>query len=90
MLYDNWMGILRVLVVGPLAYAGLVLREAMRQERVTEDEIQAAVREQGVASLAHVEAVVLETNGKMSVVPKSEAGGEPSALSALQGFTPET
>ena len=51
-----------------LVRRGRFLHEAMRAQRVTEREILASVREQGVADLGDVEAVVLETNGTFSVV----------------------
>lgn len=57
-----------------LFYRGDFLRDAMRAERVTEGEIRAAARQQGRASLEEVEAVVLETEGDLSFVPRSEAG----------------
>ncbi len=51
-----------------LLYRGSCLSDAMCQSRVTEGEIRAAVRSQGVASVEDVEAVVLETDGSFSVV----------------------
>ena len=39
---------------------------AMKRERVTQDEVLAAAREQGFGDLAQVRAVVLETNGTLS------------------------
>lgn len=42
---------------------GQFLREAMRRERVTEDEVQAAARAQGIATLDDVAAAVLEPMG---------------------------
>lgn len=155
MFFDNWMGLLRVLVVGTLAYAALVvllratgkrtlskmnafdlvvtvalgstlatvllskdvalaegivaftllvllqyaitwlsvrservralvkaepclllrdghfLHGAMRRERVTEDEVQAAARAQGIASLDEVAMAVLETDGSFSVMRRT-------------------
>ena len=59
---------------------GRFLPEAMKAQRVTEEDILSAVREEGVADLADVEAVVLETNGAFSVVHIGVRGG----LSALQ------
>ena len=56
-----------------LFYRGQFLEGAMRQERIVHAEIRAVVREQGLASLEEVEAVVLETNGGFSVVPRTEA-----------------
>lgn len=46
---------------------GTVLREVMRRERVTEDELAAAVRSHGIASLDQAEEAVLETDGTISV-----------------------
>lgn len=45
------------------------LHAAMRDERVTEDEILAAVRENGFCSLDEVDTVVLETNATLTVQP---------------------
>ena len=59
-----------------LFYRGTFLQDAMRRERVTEDEVLAAIRERSVASLEDVEAVVLETAATMSVIAKSETGSE--------------
>ena len=66
-----------------LFFRGEFLRDAMRRERVTEGEVLAAVREQGVGSVADVEAVVLETAGTVSVLKKSDA--PPSALRHVKG-----
>jgi uncharacterized membrane protein YcaP (DUF421 family) len=65
---------------------GRFLPEAMRRERVTEDEVQAAARAQGIASLQVVAAVVLETDGSFSVIRRdstspSENGHPPSPVS---------
>ena len=56
---------------------GQFLRDAMRAQRVTEDEILAAAREEGVADLDAVEAVVLETSGEFSVLHFGHAGAPP-------------
>ena len=52
---------------------GRCLDGAMRAQRVTREEIEAALRQHGSADLASVACVVLETDGSLSVVPK---GGE--------------
>lgn len=57
-----------------LLYDGNFLPTALRQARVTEDEIRAAVRSAGVNSLHKVRAVVLETDGSFSVVRPDENG----------------
>jgi len=64
-----------------LLHRGDFLPSALRQARVTQDEIRAAVRGAGLASLAEAEAVVLETDGSFSVIRRSEGGG----LSSLEG-----
>ena len=50
------------------------LRRALRRERVTEEEVRAAVRARGYRSLESVAAVVLETEGSFSVLAKSDSG----------------
>lgn len=59
-----------------LLFRGQFLDDAMRIERMTEDEVIAAVREQNIASLEEVEAVVLETAGTVSVIRKSSRAAE--------------
>lgn len=55
-----------------LLYRGEPLPSAMRIARVTEDEVRAAVRSAGLATLEEAEAVVLETDGSFSVVRRGE------------------
>ncbi len=45
-------------------------RKAMEQERVTTGEIDAAIRSAGYGQLENVAAVVLETDGSLSVIPR--------------------
>jgi uncharacterized membrane protein YcaP (DUF421 family) len=71
----------RQLVTGEplmLLYRGEFLPKAMRQARVTEDEVRAAVRGAGLALLHDVEAVVIETDGSFSVVRRSGQLGRQS------------
>jgi uncharacterized membrane protein YcaP (DUF421 family) len=49
---------------------GQVLRENMRREGVTNDELMAALREHGVTELGEVRMAVLEVDGTISVVPR--------------------
>lgn len=63
-----------------LLYYGEFLPAAMRQARVTEDEIRASVRAAGVDSLDEVRAVVLETDGSFSVVRPGEDGNGSSVI----------
>ena len=46
-----------------VVYRGRLLGDAMRRNRVTEDEVRAALRNTGHAGFDDVEAVVLETDG---------------------------
>jgi uncharacterized membrane protein YcaP (DUF421 family) len=48
---------------------GAYLDNAMDAQRVTREEIEAALREQGVSGIESVACVVLETEGSLSVVP---------------------
>lgn len=68
-----------------LFYRGAFLRQQMRESRVVEDEILASVRQQGVASMENVEAVILETDGTMAVVKPSSA--KATALSSVPGVS---
>lgn len=77
----------RQLVTGEplmLLYRGEFLAAAMRRARVTEEEVWAAVRSAGLASLGGAEAVVLETDGSFSVVHQGSESGR-SSLAGVQG-----
>lgn len=62
-----------------LYYKGEFKTKAMKEERINKDELLQAARNQGILSLEQVEAIVLETNGKFSII-KSAPGSEPSTL----------
>ena len=49
---------------------GALLRDAMRHERVSPDEIEAAIRGAGYSGIESIALVVLETDGSMSVIPQ--------------------
>ncbi len=68
---------------------GVFIDDKMRRTRVTESEVLAAVRASGTASLADVEAVVLETDGSFSVVG-SEVGKTHDSLKDVDGYDAET
>jgi uncharacterized membrane protein YcaP (DUF421 family) len=48
----------------------------MRSERVTENEVLAAIREANFSSLEQVRAVVLETAGELSVLGETNAAAD--------------
>lgn len=66
-----------------LVRRGEILSHALRRERISADEVLAAVRAQGYADLGEIEAVVLETDGSFSVIPRRDAGGA-SALANVR------
>jgi len=65
-------------------HQGKFLPEALEAERITEGEILQALRAQGIASLEHVGAVVLETDGSLSVLQNLDAKGA-STLADVRG-----
>jgi uncharacterized membrane protein YcaP (DUF421 family) len=56
-----------------LVHNGEILEQAMKKERVTVDEIQAATRSANLHALAEVDMVVLETDGTLSIIPKRDS-----------------
>jgi uncharacterized membrane protein YcaP (DUF421 family) len=63
---------------------GEVRHDALRRERLTIEEIHQALRQSGVADVRQVAAVVLETDGSLSVV--GDAGPDASALADVAGW----
>ena len=57
---------------------GDLLEDAMRSVRVTEQEIMAEIRQAGFVCLDDVHAVVLETNGMMSVLGHKDQINNPT------------
>lgn len=61
---------------------GNFLRAAMKRERVTEEEVRAAIREQGVTRVEDVDAVMMENDGSLTVAWTSKKPGESSLVDA--------
>lgn len=59
--------------------------EVLKKEKVMKSEIRNAVRQQGLGSMEMVEAIVLEGNGSLSIIPKSKAGSK-DTLQDVEGF----
>ena len=57
-----------------LIHNGHILHQNLRKERVTLDDLHAALRRNGIADPEHVRVAVLEENGGISVIPH-QAGG---------------
>lgn len=55
-----------------LFHDGRYLHDAMRRERIAESEIRQALRSEGISSPEIVAAIVLETNGNLSVLKKGD------------------
>ncbi|MFT9846907.1 DUF421 domain-containing protein [Aneurinibacillus sp. REN35] len=53
--------------------SGKILEQNMKKERMTADELMLSLREKGVFKVADVELAVMETNGALSVMRKTEA-----------------
>jgi len=66
-----------------LYYRGELRHHTLRAERVTESEVRQAVRTSGRGGLEQVEAVVLESDGTLSVVASGSSSG--SALAGVSG-----
>ena len=62
-----------------LTHKGTYLREAMKRTRVSEEEIRTALRNAGVTKNAEANWVVLETNGTLSVIPRTDVEFENAA-----------
>nr|AVH79514.1 hypothetical protein [Synechococcus sp. PCC 9341] len=68
-----------------LLYQGKMLDSTIKNERVSEGEILAAIRASGISSVEDVEAVVLETDGSFSVI-KEKPSNSDSAFKDVQGY----
>lgn len=63
---------------------GEFLERAMKKERISKNEILQAMRNKGIGGLEEVKAVVLETDGSLSIIK----GELEDTLSELGGKTP--
>lgn len=72
----RWPAVKRAVRSRPrrLVENGRYIEAAMAAERVTQSEIDAAVRKSGIGRLDAVAAVVLETDGSFSVIRSEDAG----------------
>ncbi|WP_224997289.1 DUF421 domain-containing protein [Cesiribacter sp. SM1] len=67
-----------------LYYRGQFIEKAMRKQRVREDSLLGAVRKKKFSSLNEVEAIVLETDGSISVIKKSSETNQSSYRSIIE------
>jgi uncharacterized membrane protein YcaP (DUF421 family) len=68
-----------------LVRRGELLESAAAQERVIRDEIYAAIRQEGLADLCEVDALILETDGSFSVI-RSINDDRTAVLHEVRGF----
>ena len=62
---------------------GALRRDAIARNRLTETEVEQAVRSSGSGDLASIAAIVLKTNGTLSVIPR-EKYGDGSAMGSMR------
>jgi uncharacterized membrane protein YcaP (DUF421 family) len=67
-----------------LVHRGRFLPAAMRAERITREEILAAMRASGAPDAEKIAAVVLETDGSLSVVPEAHDSGALPTLDTVR------
>lgn len=68
-----------------LLHRGRFIDAALREERVTREEVEAAIRSHGFAGVEAIDSVVLETDGSFSVLTPT-AGDGTRALEGVRGF----
>ncbi|KST70003.1 DUF421 domain-containing protein [Mastigocoleus testarum] len=68
-----------------LLYQGKILHHILKQERVAEGEVLAALRSNGITAIEDAQAVILETDGSFSVIQQL-GNGYASALKDVKGY----
>jgi uncharacterized membrane protein YcaP (DUF421 family) len=67
-----------------LFHHGRVIEKALKDERIARSELDSALRDSSLGSMGEVAAMVLETDGTISVIPYSKAGDEASIPQAKE------
>jgi uncharacterized membrane protein YcaP (DUF421 family) len=67
-----------------IAHQGRFLDGAMRDQRITREEVMAALRSNGIADPAQATAVILETDGTIAVIQGDRPEGPSSTLDSVQ------
>lgn len=72
-----------------LLYRGELLMSALKEERITTDEIYKAIREKGFSGLKNIDAIILETTGDITVIEKIESANS-DAMNDVKNKSHET
>lgn len=67
-----------------LYFRGEYLHRALRKNRLSAVDVLAAVRGEGLSGMEEVEAIILETTGSLSVVPRGGSEGRGELLQPLK------
>lgn len=83
----RWKAVARLAKSEPtvMVYRGKLQTQAIRRERLLKTELDAALREHGLATIQEVDLVVLETDGSISVVPQLDSETANRLGEALEG-----
>lgn len=68
---------------------GHMLPGALRKNRLTESEVHQAIRSSGSGDVSDIAAVVLETNGSLSVISKAKIGDGSALEEILDASSPQ-
>ncbi len=63
----------------PLVKDGRLLRQNMRRELLTEDELMTALRQQQIEDIAKIKVAYMEADGRISVIPAPQEPGNTQA-----------
>jgi uncharacterized membrane protein YcaP (DUF421 family) len=69
-----------------LLFRGEVLEDELKRQRITMDELRLVARQKGVADLHRLDAVVLETTGDITAIPKFESEDEAGTMQDVKGY----
>lgn len=62
-------------------YQGQYLPDAMRAERLTRQELECAMRSEGISSLDEIEAIVFESDAKLTIITKNNNNQDSDTIS---------
>lgn len=63
-----------------LVHRGRLLKTALKGERISDEEIHAAIRNAGLGEVEQVQTLVLETDGTFTVIERGKAGARTSLV----------